>query len=122
MTATFSLSAFTGKISRTIKLMGSAGEIRGDMERNEIEVARHGSPERKVLSPSGAEGNHGGGDLALLSDFLRAIASGDASRARTRAEDSVQGHLMAFAAEESRKAGSVVELRAYEAGLRARPR
>ncbi len=122
VTAAFSLSAFTGRISRTIKLMGSEGEIRGDMEKNEIEIARHGSSRRRMIYPGGASGSHGGGDLGLLRDFVRAVATGDSSLARTRAEDSVQGHLMAFAAEESRKAKLVVDLRAYEAGLRARAR
>jgi predicted dehydrogenase len=120
VTAAFSLSAFTGQISRTIKLMGSEGEIRGDMEKNEIELVRHGSSERKTFFPSEAEGNHGGGDLGLFRDFVRAVATGDSTGARTRAEDSVQGHLMAFAAEESRRAKTVVDMRAYEAGLRGR--
>lgn len=116
VTATFNLTAFTKEISRTIKLMGSAGEIRGDFGKNEIELLPF-KGRRKVLRPKAGRGGHGGGDPALFADFVHAVDSGDARAVRSGAAESAQGHAMAFAAEEARTSGRVVGLRGWRGGL-----
>ena len=50
---------------------------------------------------AGGRSGHGGGDLGLIGDFLDLIENGGESR--TSLEASIESHLMAFAAEESRK-------------------
>ena len=37
-TATFSMSAFTREQTRIVQIMGTKGEIRGNMETNEISI------------------------------------------------------------------------------------
>lgn len=69
-----------------------------------------------------AAGTHGGGDRAIMDNFVDAIESGDKSSLLTPIKDSLAGHLMVFAAEESRKTGNIVDLKKYEAGLRAAKR
>ncbi|MFC4775466.1 Gfo/Idh/MocA family protein [Paenibacillus sp. GCM10023252] len=112
ITAAFTMSAFTNEIGRTIKIMGTRGEIRGSMEKDEIEITLFGSGRTETItlkSPGGHEG-HGGGDEGLMRDFCRLVAGGSAEGARTGAYHSVQSHLMAFAAERSRLEGRVVSM------------
>ncbi|QHW31895.1 Gfo/Idh/MocA family oxidoreductase [Paenibacillus rhizovicinus] len=121
VTAVFTMSAFTQECSRTIKLMGTKGEIRAAMEKNEIELIRFGASEPERISLETPDGHigHGGGDLGLIRDFAELVrgrrdnVDGQASGGLTSAVHSVQSHLMAFAAEQSRLAGTVVEVERF---------
>lgn len=115
VTAMFSMSAFTDACSRTIKLMGTNGEIRGMMEQNEIEVIHFGTGKREIiyLGDSGGHIGHGGGDYGLMKDFVRSIGTGGSMGGLTLASVSVQSHIMAFAAEQSRLDKRVIEIRGF---------
>jgi hypothetical protein len=56
---------------------------------------------------------HGGGDAGIVRDFLLAVR-GQSSRRQTSARASLESHLMAFAAEISRKTGQSVDFEAYK--------
>jgi predicted dehydrogenase len=122
VSAAFTLSAFTRSISRTIKLMGGDGEIRGDLEKNHIEVHRFGSPEPRILRVEESEGGHSGGDRALLGDFVSAVVGrlkgGRRGTMRTEASISVQSHVMAFAAEAARLEHRSIEIPEFWRRLR----
>ena len=117
VSATFNLCGFTHSISRTIKLMGSSGEIRGDMEKNQVEVHHFtdGSVRTIDTSPE-KEGHvgHGGGDEGLMEEFIKnleaAVSGQPGEQLRTSALVSAESHKMAFAAEHSRVEGKVVML------------
>lgn len=115
VTAAFTMSAFTRDVSRTIKLMGTKGEIRGAMEKNEIEVIHFGSGkiERISFEDMGGHVGHGGGDMGLLKDFLKLVRDDGKSEGLTSASQSVQSHLMAFAAEQSRVDGNSINLKDF---------
>ncbi|MBG9795728.1 oxidoreductase [Paenibacillus dendritiformis] len=115
VTDVFTMSAFTKECSRTIKLMGTEGEIRGAMEKNEIELIRfdRNEPELISLEAPGGHAGHGGGDEGLIRDFIRLVANGGTAKGLTSAENSVQSHMMAFAAEEARVTGKVVHMPEY---------
>ncbi len=49
-TASLAMSGFTQDVSRTAQIMGTKGEIRGYMEKNEIVVFRFGLFARLVIS------------------------------------------------------------------------
>ncbi|MCV4230768.1 Gfo/Idh/MocA family oxidoreductase [Virgibacillus sp. LDC1] len=116
VTAAFTMSAFTRDVSRTIKLMGTRGEIRGAMEKNEIEIIHFGSGkiERITFEDRGGHVGHGGGDMGLIKDFLRLVQTGGSDQGLTSASRSVQSHLMAFAAEQSRVDGKVISIKEFE--------
>ncbi|QJD87729.1 Gfo/Idh/MocA family protein [Cohnella herbarum] len=104
VTAVFTMTAFTEECNRTIKLMGTKGEIRGSMDKNEIEVRYFGNGKRQLLTfndPGGHIG-HGGGDFGLMRDFLDEVRSKGKVEMLTSAAQSVQSHMIAFAAERSR--------------------
>ncbi|SMF84539.1 Predicted dehydrogenases and related proteins [Paenibacillus uliginis N3/975] len=115
VTAAFTMSAFTRDVSRTLKLMGTKGEIRGAMEKNEIEIIHFGSGkvERISFEDMGGHVGHGGGDMGLIKDFLRLVREDGKSQGLTSAHHSVQSHLMAFAAEQSRMDGNSIHLQDF---------
>lgn len=109
LTATFNLSAFTEKTNRTIKIMGSHGEIRGDDRQNIIEVKYFGQEKHDIIEPKIVAGGHGGGDTGIMDDFV-ALLQKSQGQALTSAEVSVESHIMAFAAEASRLENKSINL------------
>ena len=114
ITATFNLSGFTSRMTRTVKLMGEDGEIRASEADNEIEIIRFASTgreegEREVIRVAEAASGHNGGDSGIVDDFL-ALLEGRANESATDIHESVESHMMACAAEESRKTGSVIRI------------
>ena len=116
ITATFNLSAFTQNCYRTILVMGAMGEIEGNLEENAVYVRRFGQPEEKIaLDPVSDEfAGHGGGDSRMMEYLCRLIREGD-ENALTSVDASVESHIMALAAEESRKnGGKAITLKDFE--------
>jgi len=112
VTAAFTMCAFTNQCSRTIKLMGTRGEIRGHMENNEIQVIDFDTGKSEMIDIEKVESNHGGGDSGLIGEFIRLLRSGD-GMSLTSAVESVQSHIMAFAAEKSRLEKAVVNINEF---------
>ncbi|OUN25000.1 Gfo/Idh/MocA family oxidoreductase [Pseudoflavonifractor sp. An85] len=105
VTATFTMTAFTRENRRTIRLMGTLGEIEADMLRREIVYRPFGKPVEHIDCRSvKANGGHGGGDGGLMQAAF-ALFSGQTGEALTDIAASVDSHLMALAAEESRTHG-----------------
>lgn len=112
ITATFNLSAFTNKVHRTLKIMGTEGELRADDSRNEVEIQRFDDNKKIIINPQVVSGGHGGGDHGIMEDFISLITNGS-GMALTTADVSVESHIMAFAAEESRVSGRAIEISEY---------
>ena len=116
VTASFTMSAFTQDCYRTVKVMGALGEIEGNLEENVVYVRRFGKPEEKiVLDPVSDEfAGHGGGDSRMMEYLCKVISSGEGN-ALTSVDASVESHVMALAAEESRKhEGASITLKEFE--------
>jgi len=117
VTAAFTMCAFTDDVSRTIKLMGTKGEIRGIVNRDtsEIEIFDFPSKTHKIItlrSEGGPQG-HGGGDYGVMRDFIRLVRTDGRAEGLTSAAISVQSHLMAFAAEQSRLERKVINMQEF---------
>lgn len=140
VTASFVFTGFAAEESRSIRITGTAGEIRGHLARGEIEIRRFDSPPE--IMPRLRDGaGHGGGDEGIVRDFVRVLEAGRASvgpgvdagadsdmgagatpaGSPTSAEVSVESHLMAFAAEESRLTGRTVEIQEFRRSCLSRP-
>ncbi|MBQ8295810.1 MAG: hypothetical protein IJX87_05200, partial [Clostridia bacterium] len=55
-------------------------------------------------------GGHGGGDYAIMHELLRYLDGDTSSVSITRLDDSINGHMVVYAAEESRKTKQTVLL------------
>lgn len=114
--ANLTVSGFTRENTRTIHLMGSHGEIGGNFARNEITVTDFRIDDvrtsRLTVPPDSV---HGGGDEGLLADFIartrQRLRDGAADAALTSLDESIDSHLMAFAAEKSRLGAGDVRLK-----------
>ena len=106
--ATFTLHGHASHETRTIRLSGSEGELRGVVRDGVIEVTRHGALESERIELPAPEAGHQGGDDGLLDHFTECVAQG--SDARTSGRVSLASHLLGFAAERSRRQGRIVEL------------
>ena len=111
--ASFVLSAFTAMWERTLKLMGAKGEIRAADLKGRLEL-RTFHPLKVRRRRIGFDAfSHGRGDEGVLLDFARAVQTGAAGEALTSARNSLESHLIAFAAEESRLTGRTVEMEEF---------
>ena len=110
-TASFTMSGFT-EPGRKIKIMGTMGEARGNGKEIEVINFRNNTKETIIVGEGGntiATG-HGGGDHGLLNAFIKAVKNNDTGFVSSTLEVSLESHLMAFGAEESRLTGKIIEL------------
>lgn len=110
----FTLSGFTNRMCRTIKIMCEYGEIRAEDDRNTIEITRFNSNaveqvSKTLIHTAQTDGFHGGGDSLLVEDFINGL-EGRPSENKTTIERSIESHLLAYAAERSRVTGQVVDM------------
>ncbi|MBR2874021.1 MAG: gfo/Idh/MocA family oxidoreductase, partial [Lentisphaeria bacterium] len=63
-----------------------------------------------VANDGNITSGHGGGDYGLMEAFVSALATGDRSKVLSGVDETLESHLMVFAAEESRKTGKTVAL------------
>ena len=111
-TISFTMCAFN-QGGRSIKIMGTLGEIQGDMNQNTVTVMRFGEKPRTIDIRTLAQdfSGHGGGDNRLVEDLLDLIEGNGKGQALTSIDQSMESHYMAFAAEESRiHGGQVIDL------------
>jgi predicted dehydrogenase len=112
VTATLTMTAFTPYGRRRTRIMGSRGFLEGDGHQISVTdfVTGQAAPVPVDDSAVAAGGGHGGGDFGVIGAFADAVASGDRSLISTGPRESLDSHLMAFAAERSRLTGTRVPL------------
>lgn len=112
-TATFSMCGFTREQTRIVQIMGTKGEIRGNMEDNSISIYDFLTKHETIIKFDNPVGGHGGGDNGIVRTFLKDIDN-EAIQSKSSATVSLRSHLMAFAAEESRlNKGNSIDLDEY---------
>lgn len=110
MTISFTMCAFSNQIYRQIKIMGTWGELEGDMISNKIRVWEFGK-EPEIIDIAAMEkdlSGHGGGDFRMVRDLLDLLQGKDTHLDTiTSIDRSLESHRVAFAAEYSRTHGGV---------------
>jgi len=115
VTASFSMEAFTSYHGRRTRVMGSMGDLVGDM----TELVHHDFRTRKETKfvPDAQEvkgyedHGHGGGDWLLVRDFVNAVSQQNAQLLTSTIDESIESHIMGFMAEESRKHGKIMDIK-----------
>ena len=77
--------------------------IKGVKEKDLLEISDFASGNHTTLHVHTPAGGHSGSDAAMMRDFLQTLHRGGGSK--TSADASVESHLIALAAEESRLRG-----------------
>lgn len=115
ITASFNMEAFTGYHGRRTRVMGSMGDLTGDMEQfthTDFRTGKTTNWDSKSFD-EGAYKNHGhgGGDYRLMQDWVQAVAQKNPNLLTSTIDASIESHLMGFAAEKSRKNKKIVDIR-----------
>lgn len=115
ITASHNLFGGAARSCRTIHIIGTDGEIEGNMEAGWIKLrtldAHDGRDHREEsVQVDITSDGHGGGDQRLIHDFISVLNGEPASQGVTRIEESLLGHQIAFAADLALRERRVVEL------------
>jgi len=104
VTANFAMEAFTSYHGRQTRIMGAMGDIVGNMETYTLTDFRTGKVTTKKIIVEDSEQyvSHGGGDAALVADWVRAVSEQDASLLSSTIDVSMESHVMCFLSEKSR--------------------
>ena len=103
-TINFTMSAFTERCYRTIKVMGTHGCVEGNMDLSHLvwhDFFGH-SEEMDLNVTDGSMAGHGGGDAVMVKQFVELLASGRDDEMLSSVEHSIESHLVALLAERSR--------------------
>lgn len=99
---------------RSMRYDGTRATLRARFGRpSEITVYDHATGAAESVPIAPPQGGHGGGDYGIMSDFVRVLRG--EIEPLTDARTSLESHLLAFAAEEARLAGTVVDMSAFRA-------
>lgn len=106
VTAAFSMEAHVSYEGRRTRIMGSRGDLVGDMESFILTDFQT----KKQISWKMRTDTHGGGDHRLMRDWIQAVAQQNKALLSSSIEVSVESHLIALAAEKSRISRSIEEI------------
>lgn len=110
-TAHLTMTAFSERCYRYIKVHGTKGEVYGDADEGILYLTEYGKPQKIIdvnkLTERNLDDGHGGGDYFLYKDFIDYITIDSPSFTRTTINDSIECHLIGFKAEESRQKGGI---------------
>ena len=107
LTAAFSMEAFTSYDGRRTRVMGSLGDVVGDMTAFTMTDFLTG---KKTEWKQESDG-HGGGDWRLVADWINAVSQHDPTLLTSTIDASIESHVMGFMAEESRKTKKVMAVK-----------
>jgi len=106
ITANFSMEAFTSYHGRRTRVMGSMGDIVGDMDQfthTDFLTKKVNHWDISVEDVENyANSGHGGGDWALVADWIKAVKMQDPNLLTSTIDASIESHIMGFCAEQSR--------------------
>ncbi len=115
-TATFTMHGFSYTEGRTIRIDGTKATLLGQAldYGNTIKIYDHLTGKEEFILRTKMdfepESGHGGGDRLLIKSFIESIREKSPVEPLTSAQESLESHMMAFAAEESRKKNLVINL------------
>lgn len=116
ITVTFGMNAFN-KGGRYIHIMGTKGEINAALDGDEpIKLYSFATGETEEIPMSGKDGisgGHGGGDEGIVMDLYEYLNGTYEGKSVPEIDESTYNHMITFAAEESRRTGTVVDFEEY---------
>ena len=114
-TGTHNMIGGAAKSMRKIHIIGTKGEIYGTLDDNTYTFSRtepqseRGFVDETVCLSDYELNSHGGGDEALIADFVDYVKTGKESLSCTSIYNSVAGHLTVFLADKSCENGGEVQ-------------
>lgn len=122
-TASFNMCAFN-KGGRYTRVMGTKGELYGDLENDTIDLFDFATREHTIIHPACTEvdgshaGGHGGGDEGIVNTLYKYLTEGYDGAWLSEIGISVENHLATFAAEASRLENKVIDVEEFKNTLK----
>ncbi|MFX1419594.1 MAG: Gfo/Idh/MocA family oxidoreductase, partial [Promethearchaeota archaeon] len=115
VTASFTMHGFSEKEGRTLRIDGTKATLIGEFHDayKKLTFYNHYSGEKKVIlnqKLSFRTVEHGGGDAKFIDAFLESIITHNIEKPLINAREFLESHLMAFAANESRIKGIIINM------------
>ncbi len=116
VTSTLTMNAFN-KGGRYIRIFGTKGELYANMTDEEITVFDFETKEFKNIKTSGIDDSilsgHGGGDGGIVNELYDYLSDSYTGFCAADIEISTKNHLIGFAAEKSRRMGTVEDIDSF---------
>jgi predicted dehydrogenase len=112
-TASFTMTAFNPGDHRQTRLFGTRGMIEGNgvqLRLTDFLTDKVTTIDTATASDGSLLTGHGGGDGRLMDGFIRAVAENNPAHILSGPDETLESHLMVFAAEQARLENRVVEL------------
>ncbi len=119
VTASLTMQGFSENEGRTLRIDGTQGTITGKFELSgeKIKLYTHRTGNERIVYERGINlSEHGGGDLKLVESFIHSVRTRK-TKPLTSARASLESHIMAFAAEESRLNDVIVSMKDFKKNL-----
>lgn len=113
LAASLTMQGASHEEGRTLRIDGTRATLLGNQARNELLLTDHRTGATETVYPEVTASGHGGGDEGVMQSFVAGLR-GDESRVLTSASESLESHLLAFAAEDARRTGRVIDMDAYK--------
>lgn len=121
VTATFTIHGFSHTEGRTIRIDGTKATLIGEapIQGDRLQLYNHIDGTEEIILDEKMDidpaGGHGGGDGGLIRSFIKSIHDkSEEDIIMTSAQASLEGHLMAFAADESRLNNKLVQMKKFQ--------
>ena len=111
-TATFTMTAFAPVVGRMVRVFGTRGMLTGDSSKlQRFDFLTEQTEEIDTdAGDASLLGGHGGGDYRLMDSFINAVAANDPSAILSGPKETLETHLMVFAAEKARHSGCGIDI------------
>ena len=114
----FTMSAFSKECCREVNFMGTKGQIKGNMEEGRIEYYDFVTGNTEIVHIHCSDIGHSGSDAAMMKELVQVIAAvEEGAPVPLDTDEYIDSHLLAFAAEESRLNGSVINFKEYKESM-----
>ena len=115
ISVSFTMQAHSHDNVRIMRYSGTRATVCGHTGSNEITVDEYRTGAHDRITPATIAGGHGGGDWGLLDAFVETIRGSGFQD--TSARNSLESHLIGYAAEEARLTGAVIDMNDYRARI-----
>ncbi|MFX0104132.1 MAG: Gfo/Idh/MocA family protein [Candidatus Hodarchaeota archaeon] len=115
VTANLTMHGFSELEGRTLRIDGTRATLKGEfnISGEKIIFFDHFTGKEKLVYKkklTRESGEHGVGDFELIDAFIESIINKNRAQPLTTERDSLESHLMAFAANESRLKGTIIDM------------
>ncbi|MBY9016818.1 MAG: Gfo/Idh/MocA family oxidoreductase [Candidatus Lokiarchaeota archaeon] len=122
VTANLIVHGFSEREGRTLRIDGTKATLIGEFfdSGQKITIYDHFTGTSRVIFSEKLSidySGHGGGDFSLIDSFLETLTNQEKTQPLTNANDTIESHLMAFAANESRLKAKVIEMDEFRTRL-----